>query len=255
LERPRTGETVTFKQGSTALGTGTLTSGLATFRTASLKVSSDFITAVYGGDPVFVGSTSKILRQVVNEATTTTRLVSSQNPSSSEQSVTFTATVAPQFSGTPAGPVSFYNGVARLGTATLSGGVASYTTTKLTVGAASVTAVYHGSSSFTPSTSAALSQLVNQASTTTTLTSSRNPSNSGQSVTFTAAVAGRFGGTVTGSVTFMDGSTTLATVNLSGSKAKYTTSSLAVGSHDITATYRGSTDFTGSSASLTQNVN
>ena len=57
------------------------------------------IKAVYGGDSNFAGSTSKAVKQVVNKATTTTTLTSSQNPSNFGQSVTFTASVAPQFSG------------------------------------------------------------------------------------------------------------------------------------------------------------
>ncbi len=89
----------------------------------------------------------------------------------------------------------------------------------------------------------------------TTSTSSQNPSNSGQSVTFTATVAPQFSGTVRGTVTFYDGATVLKTAALSGGVAKFTTSTLASGKHNITATYNGSTNFIGSSASLTQTVN
>jgi hypothetical protein len=96
---------------------------------------------------------------------------------------------------------------------------------------------------------------MNPASATTTLTSLPNPSNSGQSVTFTATRVGEFDGKVTGSVTFMDGTTTLSTVAVSAWKATYKASALAVGSYNITATYNVSTDFTTSSASLTQTVN
>jgi len=82
-----------------------------------------------------------------------------------------------------------------------------------------------------------------------------NPSNFGQSVTFTATVNPQFSGTVTGSVTFYDGTTALKIAYLSGAVAKFTTSTLTVGSHTITATYNGSTNFDGSSGSLTQKVN
>jgi large repetitive protein len=87
------------------------------------------------------------------------------------------------------------------------------------------------------------------------LASSQNPSNFGQSVTFTASVAPQFSGTVKGSVTFYDGTTILKTASLSGGVAKFTTSTLTVGGHTITATYNGDANFTGSSASLTQTVN
>jgi hypothetical protein len=97
---------------------------------------------------------------------------------------------------------------------------------------------------------------VNQANTTTTLVSSLNPSDYKQAVTFTATVSPQFSGTVAGTVAFYDGATLLKTVTLSGDKAKFTTSKLTSGTHSITATYNGSTDFTGSSsAPLTQTVN
>jgi hypothetical protein len=219
-------------------------------------VRTNAIKAVYAGGSYFAGSTSKAVSQVVSKATTTTALASSQNPSNFGQSVTFTATVTPEFSGTPTGTVTFNNGSTKLGTVSLSGGVASYATTKLAVGTEPITAVYNGSTSFTTSTSNALSQVVNQASTTTTLVSSLNPSTYKQAVTFTATVSPQFSGTATETVTFYDGRTALETKSLSGGKAKYTTAKLAVGTHNITATYNGSADFTGSSsAPLTQTVN
>jgi uncharacterized repeat protein (TIGR03803 family) len=253
---PPDGETVSFMKGKTVLGTGTSSAGSASFTTSTLKVRTNAIKAVYAGGSYFAGSTSKAVSQVVSKATTTTALASSQNPSNFGQSVTFTATVTPEFSGTPTGTVTFNNGSTKLGTVSLSGGVASYATTKLAVGTEPITAVYNGSTSFTTSTSNALSQVVNQASTTTTLVSSLNPSTYKQAVTFTATVSPQFSGTATETVTFYDGRTALETKSLSGGKAKYTTAKLAVGTHNITATYNGSADFTGSSsAPLTQTVN
>jgi hypothetical protein len=57
---------VTFKDSATVLGTGTLISGKATFTTSTLAVGSHSITAVYGGDANFTGSTSPVLTQKVN---------------------------------------------------------------------------------------------------------------------------------------------------------------------------------------------
>jgi Big-like domain-containing protein len=86
--------------------------------------------------------------------------------------------------------------------------------------------------------------------------SSQNPSSIGQSVTFTATVAGA-GGTPTGTVTFSvdGGAGTPAT--LSGGQATFTTSSLTVGAHNITATYGGDANFASSTTAtpLMQNVN
>ena len=58
--------TVTFKEGATTLGTGTLSGGTATFSTSSLAIGAHTITAVYGGDASFAGSTSPVLTQTVN---------------------------------------------------------------------------------------------------------------------------------------------------------------------------------------------
>jgi hypothetical protein len=94
------------------------------------------------------------------------------------------------------------------------------------------------------------------APTATTVTSSQNPSITGQSVTFTATVSPLAGGgTPTGTVTFRDGATELATVTLAGGSATFTTSVLVLGSHSITAEYSGDATYLPStSASLTQAV-
>lgn len=83
-------------------------------------------------------------------------------------------------------------------------------------------------------------------STTTTLTSSPNPSYTGQSVTFTATVTPSG---PTGTVTFFDGATSLSTVALAGGSASYPTSALTAGTHSITATYNGDTNYSGSTSS------
>lgn len=161
LGAPPNGEIVTFKQGNTVLGTQGLSGGSASLTVSTLSAGgTDLIKAVYAGDSTFATSTSATLSQVVNAATTTTTLVCSQNPSNVGQSVTFTASVAPQFSGSVTGSVAFYNGSSKMKTVTLAGGVASYTSTTLPQGTDSMTAVYNGSTSFSSSTSPAMNQSV-----------------------------------------------------------------------------------------------
>ncbi len=110
-------------------------------------------------------------------------------------------------------------------------------------------------SNFNGSTSSSLNQAVNQASTTVSLSSSLNPSVFNQSVTFTAVLTPQFGGQATGTVHFMDGAIFLGSAGISGNTATLTSSSLAVGSHPITASYSGDLNFTGSTSStLNQNV-
>lgn len=95
--------------------------------------------------------------------------------------------------------------------------------------------------------------------TTLKLTSSLNPSNFGQAVTFTATVtSGASVGTPVGSVTFLDGANALAanvSLNASG-VAVFTTAALTVGTHTITANFTGAatSNFLPSTATLTQNV-
>jgi hypothetical protein len=172
---PPDGETVTFEHGAIVLGTGTLSGGVATLSTSALATGSYSITVVYGGDSNFTFSKSKAVKLVVGKASSTTSLISSLNPSIFGQAVTFTATVAPEFSGTPTGNVTFKIGTVDLATVPLRGAVASYTTTKLAIGTDSLTAVYNGSSSFTPSTSTALSHVVNSVSPAAAPSSSVSP--------------------------------------------------------------------------------
>jgi poly(3-hydroxybutyrate) depolymerase len=161
LGTPPNGEIVTFMQGSTVRGTGALNGGAAAFTISTLKTGgTDAIKAVYAGDSNFASSTSNTVSQVVNPAATTTTLVSSLNPSNVGQSVTFTARVAAEFSGTVTGNVAFYSGSTKLKGVPLSGGAASYTSTTLAAGTLPITAFFKGSSSFTTSNSSALSQTV-----------------------------------------------------------------------------------------------
>jgi hypothetical protein len=214
---------------------------------------------VYGGDTNFTTSGSSALTQTVSQDSSTTSIASSVNPSVFGQSVTFTATVkaATPGSGTPTGIVTFMDGSTTLGTGTLSSGKATFKTNALAVGSDAITAVYSGDANFTTSTSAAVTQKVNQASTTTTLASSVNPSTAGQSVTFTATITATSpgSGTPTGTVTFKDGSTILGTATLSGGTASLSISTLSVGTHSITAVYGGDSNFKSStSAILRQSV-
>jgi hypothetical protein len=96
---------------------------------------------------------------------------------------------------------------------------------------------------------------VNQAGTTTSVTSSANSAAVGQSVTFTATVTpvAPGSGTPTGTVTFLDGGSSIGTGMLSGGVATLTTSALAAGDHTITTSYAGDTDFVGGTGSLATN--
>ena len=188
-------------------------------------------------------------------AATTATLKASASTITSGQSVTFTATVTSQSgSGTPTGSVNFLDGTSTIGSGTLNGsGVVSFATSSLAAGSHSITAAYQGDSSFAASTSSAVSVQVNAAlaATTTTLMSSASTVTAGQSVTFTATVAPQSGsGTPTGIVNFLDGTTMVGSGTLNGSGvATFSTSSLASGTHSVTAAYQGDTNFAASTSS------
>lgn len=161
--------TVTFYDGTTPIGTGTLdANGKAAASTSTLSVGAHDITVRYAPSPDFNASVSPVLEQIVQLPTTqlpatATLLSSSANPSTFGQSVTFTAAVATTgaFMAVPAGTVTFNDGSTLLGTGTLDkSGVATFTTSKLAVGQHPITAAYGGSSTLAASTSATLLQQV-----------------------------------------------------------------------------------------------
>jgi hypothetical protein len=243
--------TVTFMDGATTLGTGTLSGGVATLSTSALTAGTHAISAIYGGDTnntsvTFIGP------QIVSPTVTAVALVSSVNPSTPGQAVTFTARVS---GSSPTGTVTFIDGATTLGTGTLSSGQTTLSTSTLTAGTHAITAVYGGDTNNASGTSPMLSQIVNQAVTSTVVVSSVNPSAPGQAVTFTATVTSG-GGTPAGTVSFNDGGAAIGSAILAGGTATLTTSALTAGTHTITAVYAGNGNFKAStSAALLQAVN
>ena len=246
---------VTFRNGTTIVSSPTLANGVATYVTSSLTPGSYSISATYGGDTNNAGSSATVT-QAVNQATTTTALTSSPNPSTVNQSVTFTATVTGQYGGAVTGTVSFMQGTTTLGTASPVNGKATFSTAFSAIGTDQIDAVYSGDTNNLGSTSATVGQVVGLASTTTTVTSSGTPSYVGQAVTFTAAVTTSTGSIPDGElVTYYDGQTAIGTGTTSKGVATYTTSSLAVGTHTVTATYAGDATYQSStSRAITQVV-
>jgi hypothetical protein len=106
---PPTG-TVTFNDGTTALGTGTLStvsgSQVATFATTTLTAGTHSITAVYGGDSSNAGSTSPAISQVIVAPTFSITTPTTPATALSGQSATSTFNVTPT-SGTTTVPITF----------------------------------------------------------------------------------------------------------------------------------------------------
>ena len=125
------------------------------------------VTADQAGDASYNPAPSVPQSFTVAQAGTTTTVESSLNPSMFGTSVTFTATVTP---ANATGTVSFFDGVTLLGSGTLAAGSASVSTSVLAVASHSITAVYGGDANDLGSTSAPVTQVVNQVPATITAT-------------------------------------------------------------------------------------
>lgn len=157
---------------------------------------------------LWIGNYGSIVRASVRtgKSSTTSTVASSLNPSLVGQMLTFKTTVNSTAGVLPdGGLVTFRNGAAILGTATLRSGTASWMTSSLPVGVFNITASYCGDANFDSSTSPPLRQVVKSTTrfaTSTGLVSSLNPALYGQSITWAAKVT--TSGTVapTGNVVF-----------------------------------------------------
>jgi sugar lactone lactonase YvrE len=249
--------TVTFKDGTTTLGTAMLSGISATFTTKDLVIGQHSLTAVYNGDSNYNTSTSVAVAETVNRSSTTTTLTASQNPSVVGSAVTLTANVATPYNSStrPTGTFIFMDGATTLATVTVAiGGTVSLRTSRLTVGVHSLSVVYNGDGRYLTSTSSSLSQTVSNAK--VTLTSSANTLNVGDAEKFTAVVSDVTGSTglPTGSVTFLDGTSALGTATLENATATFTTSTLSGVVHTITARYNGDSNYLASASTTTVTV-
>jgi uncharacterized repeat protein (TIGR02543 family) len=262
--------TVTFYNGSTSLGTGTISSGIATFTTSSLasRSTSYSITAVYGGDAVYnsgvTSDTSNAVSLTVTPAASVISLSSNNNPSAYGGTVIFTATVSGVSGGTyanlPTGTVTFYNnGTVMTGAAfeSITSGTATYSISSLAASTTgySITASYSGDTNYASSvTSAPFSQTVGKATVNLSLSSNHNSSLVGQIVTFTASGLPVNGETVS----FYSDNTLIGTglVDASGNATFSTsfTSVSAFNSYTIKASYAGDDNYKSDSDTLTQLV-
>jgi len=249
--------TVTFYDAttSTTLGTGTLAAGTGTYTAtvtssaiSTLTVGSHTIEAIYAGNGTNDAVTGSGVQVVKTNATTLT--VASSSPTIYYgHNVTFTVK-ATGASGTPTGAVSIYvDGVVTY-TGTLSSGTASIiTTTYLSVGVHSITAHYGGGDSIhAAADSAAISQTVLVVyDTVSTLSCTPLVAEIGSSVSCSDSIASSVG-QPSGTITYYDGTTALGTATVTAGSASFTLSSLAVGTHTITAVFAENDPYLGSTS-------
>jgi N-acetylneuraminic acid mutarotase len=190
-------------------------------------------------------------------ATTTTLKANTPNFVFGQSAVLSASVAAPAGMARATGSVTFYDEGDALGTVPLVKGVAKLVVANLDVGTDSYTAVYSGNVAYATSGSATVSTTTAQAATRVKLVTSSASPQFGDTVTLTATLRAvkPASGIPTGTVTFMDGSSVLGTVNLVDEVATFSTSSLAVGGHTITAVYGGDSNSLGSaSATLSETV-
>lgn len=237
--------TVQFFSGTTAIGTGTLAPNYSANVASTASLNTDNITgtsfsATYPGDANFQGSSSP------TPSATSVSLTSAPNSSNIGQSVTLTATVSSVSTApAPTGTVDFLDGTTLLGSAPVSGGVATLATAFTAAGSHSLTANYSGDANNLPSSSAVDTQVVNASSSPTDtlkLSISNTTAVYGQRIVLFAQVKGNVSAAPTGTVNFLDGSTVIGSAALSQSSA-YVVVTLAVGKHQISATWAGDSNW------------
>jgi sugar lactone lactonase YvrE len=142
--------TVQFLNGTTSLGTSTISSGVATLLTTALPVGTDSITAVYLGDANFAGATSAALSQMVGTSAVNITSISALSISTYGQIVTFTFTVT-GVNGTtvvPTGSLQVMLAGTPLANVSLVNGIGTFVSGALPGGKDNVTAIYSGDSKF-----------------------------------------------------------------------------------------------------------
>lgn len=264
--------TVKFSDRGSVLGEITIdASGIATMTVSRLPVGTHTITAEYSGNDNLLESRSAPGSLSVARAKTKTVLATPGALYKVGQFVTLRATVTTlqPSPDPPSGTVDFIEGNTTLGSSQIAivagQAVATFSMATLTARAHLIKAVYRGNSGLEASDSSAILVTVTNSSTPsatrTRLTTSASSSVVGQSVSLTATVdvPAHVGVLPSGTVSFMEGTTTLFTGPLEVvngvSSVRMTTAALTLGSHRIVAVYKGITSFsTSESAAMTQTV-
>jgi polygalacturonase len=253
---PPTG-TVTVFDGATAVGSATLqvtgTSGMemVPVQLDPLPAGTHMLTAQYSGDSNYPAFTFGNYAVSVGRGDTSNTSLSLSGASvMAGNPVTLMAFVGGHGHSTPQGTVQFTAASVNIGSAPTNGqGSAAVTTSSLTPGTYQVVASFTGQQGSTASQSTPVALTVTQIPTTLALTANPATAVSGTPVTITTTVSYPATSLLpSGTVTIKDGSTTIATLALVDGAASFTTSTLTVGTHSLSASYGGDANFVKSSA-------
>ena len=193
-------------------------------------------------DKVIAGCDGFVVKMTTQQLASTTALQISPNAAAPGASITFTATVTGQpGAAAPTGTVALTSGTTSLGSITLVNGAGTLTSATLAGGVYSVIGTYSGDGIYGASASTATS-LSLTVPPTVALTATPTTAVAGASIAFRATVSGT-GGTPTGTVYFMDGTSSIGSAVLASGAANFSTTALTVGTHTITARYSGDSIF------------
>jgi hypothetical protein len=253
---------VEFFDGGKSLGSATLhpngeSGSLATATLVpltGLAIGSHDLTASYGGDSAYEPSSASPLVQGVARAPTVTRLTSSNNPSSFNEPVVFSATVHSTGPATaqPSGSVVFTVDGTPRPEVVLDGDMAKLPSLKLAPGSHTVSAQFEETSDFSSSSDDLNGgQEAGRASSATAVSVSPNPGQVGEPLTATVVVTpvGPVPFEPSGQVEFYVDKDEVgsATLNSSG-RAGFSLPRLKYGGYQISAVYRGDHDISPSAA-------
>lgn len=249
--------TVTFFDGTTDLGTADVIGGIARLSTSALAAGARSLTVEYSGDGVFPAAVSAPTPHAV-QAPSSVGLVAPSSNSVYGESAMFLAVVSTDPALAPDGEVVFLQaGVEVHRTPVSEIGIATYSTSTLSVGDHPLVARYEGDALVLPGESPTRTHTVDPAATTVTLQSSTNPSAAGQPVTFTADVTtiAPGSGTPTGVVRFSLGGNLLGAGPVDDlGQAEVVVTDLPVGTATIRADFVADESFLDDSDELTQGV-
>jgi hypothetical protein len=231
--------TITFTTGATILGTASVSNGVATLTTTALAAGADRLQAVYAGDVNFTSSTSPLISYTVDAMSQTIAFPQPATPAYADTSVTLAATAT---SGLPV----TYTVVS--GPATVSGSSLSFRG----AGTAVVAADQSGNGNFSPAPEVTRTIVVNTHPDALVLTATPNPAFLQNPVLVTAVItpigATTGGFSPTGTITFFDAGVSIGAYTVAGTVTSLSVSTLAVGTHSITAIYSGDSNFASASS-------
>jgi hypothetical protein len=249
--------TITFKSGTTTIGTAALASdGIAELQTTTLPGGSDVLSASFPGDNSFLASTSSPSTLLILPAVTTLSTPNYQYSGSVAGSpVPLSVQLSVDSVGAaPGGTVNFQDGTTSIGSVSMMGtagsstafasGSASFTTTTLTKGTHSINAVYGGDGNYARSTSSSISVLISPMGESLVVIppAGLTPINQAVPVTvnMSAFVSNGLPGP-TGTITLSYNGATSPPVNVVNSSAAITipANTLPVGTTTVTANYSG----------------